>query len=102
MCGDSRPIYMMLHVELWVSHTVAVQTVSKQGDLFKYCELNGLAIHSVGSTIQISGRIVVGHKVSVNGREYTKQGSEPEWIVADLIGLSGEPRQVHRFTLAIK
>lgn len=106
MYETERAIYMVLNVELAVSSIVAVKTLCQHSELLEYCVLNGLVVHeikmSTRPTIGIRGRIVVGHKVSVNGREYTRQASEPEWLVADLIGLSGEPRQVPRYTLTIK
>lgn len=102
MYETERPIYMVLHVELEVSHIVAVKTLCQQGELLEHCVLNGLVVHeikrSTKPTIGIRGRIVVGYKVGV----YTRQASEPEWLVADLIGLSGKPRQVPRYTLTIK
>lgn len=105
MFGDDvshRPVYMMLRVELSASQLVAVKTSCGQGELLEYCESNGLTVHKVGGTIEISGRIVVGHKVLANGREYLVQTTEPEWIVADLVGLSGAPGQTPRYTLTIK
>lgn len=99
---SSRPIYMRLHVELMASQLVAVKTACKQGELLEYCESNGLAVHSVGTTIEISGRVVVGHKVLTNGREYIVHATEPEWVVADLVGLSGAPKQTPRYTLTVK